>query len=282
MELTILGSGGCTVIPKPCCDCRVCEEARRKGVPYARSGPSAFVHDIHLLIDTPAEIARQLNREGIPCVEHLLFTHLDPDHVEGFRVVEQIALDFRTWRAYPDKRIRLLLPRALETRIRGIRSAYGPLIDFYVEQGFVEPVLFEESIEIRGVEVHAIPVDRGDQVAFVTVLDDGEDKMVYAPCDIKPFPEEREEVRHPDLLVIQPGIMEGGLKHDFTYSRDHISRTTLYTFDETLALASRIHAGRVVFTHLEEYWNRGHEAYRALEPSLSHAQFAHDGMRIRV
>ncbi len=181
MELTILGSGGCTVIPKPCCRCKVCEEARSRGVPFARSGPSAFVHDIRLLIDTPAEIAQQLNRECIEQVEHLLFTHLDPDHVEGFRVVEQIALDFRTWRAYSDKRIRLLLPRALEERMHGIRSAYGPLIDFYVGQGFVEPVLFEDSIDIQGVAIQAVPIDRGDQTTFVYVFNDGEKKMVYAP-----------------------------------------------------------------------------------------------------
>ena len=33
MKLTILGSGGCMVIPKPLCDCHVCKEAREKGVP---------------------------------------------------------------------------------------------------------------------------------------------------------------------------------------------------------------------------------------------------------
>ena len=56
MKWIILGSGGCMVIPKPLCRCHVCQEARKKGVPYARAGPSAFVHDINLLIDTPAEI----------------------------------------------------------------------------------------------------------------------------------------------------------------------------------------------------------------------------------
>jgi len=91
------------VIPKPLCRCRVCDEARKKGVPYERKGPAAFIHDINLLIDTPAEIACQLNQSQIEHIDYLLFTHLDPDHVEGFRVVEQITLDFRTWRAYPDK-----------------------------------------------------------------------------------------------------------------------------------------------------------------------------------
>ena len=70
------------VIPKPLCQCKICREAREKGVPYARGGPSAFLHDINLLIDTPAEIITQLNRSSISNMDYLMFTHLDPDHVE--------------------------------------------------------------------------------------------------------------------------------------------------------------------------------------------------------
>jgi phosphoribosyl 1,2-cyclic phosphate phosphodiesterase len=270
------------VIPKPLCGCRVCEEARRKGPPFARTGPSAFVHDIHLLIDTPAEIAFQLNRERIDRVDHLLLTHLDPDHVEGLRVVEQITLDFRTWRAYPEKRIRLLLPGDLKDRIRSLRSAYGPLIDYYTGQGFVETVAFEDVIEVDDVRIHAVPVDRGDQIVYIYAFEEKGRRVVYAPCDIKPFPEHRPEVRDPDLLVIQPGLFEKGLKHDFTYPASHVSRTTLYTFEETVELARRIHAARVVFVHLEEYWNRSHRDYLDLEAALPGMQFACDGMQVRL
>jgi phosphoribosyl 1,2-cyclic phosphate phosphodiesterase len=170
MELTILGSGGCMIIPKPLCQCRVCQEARKKGVPYARTGPSAFLHDINLLIDTPAEIASQLNRSPIRRIDYLILTHLDPDHVEGLRVVEQITLDFRTWRAYPEKQICLLLPEQLGERIREIRSQYGSLVDFYQESGFVRLMLFQGEVQINDVHITAIPVDRGSQLAFVYVF----------------------------------------------------------------------------------------------------------------
>ena len=80
MDITILGSGGCMIIPKPLCQCRICEEARAKGVPYTRTGPSALVHDEKILIDTPAEIAYQLNRSRIKEIDYLIFSHLDPDH----------------------------------------------------------------------------------------------------------------------------------------------------------------------------------------------------------
>jgi phosphoribosyl 1,2-cyclic phosphate phosphodiesterase len=270
------------VIPKPLCQCRVCREARKKGVPYARAGPSAFLHDINLLVDTPAEIAELLNRSSIRRVDYLIFTHLDPDHVEGFRVVEQITLDFRTWRAYPKKQIRLLLPEQLSGRLREIRSQYGSMLDFYEDSGFVRLELFRDKVNIDDVGITAIPVDRGSQLSFVYVFEKAGRRVVYAPCDIKPFPEHRSEVQQADLLIIQPGIFETGLKHGFRYPADHISRTTLYTFEQTLELAARIRAKRVLFVHLEEYWNRSYNDYQALESKSHKLRFAYDGMQLRV
>jgi len=266
------------IIPKPLCRCRVCQEARKKGIPYARAGPAAFLHDINLLIDTPAEIASQLNRSHIRRIDYLILTHLDPDHVEGLRVVEQITLDFRTWRAYPEKQICLLLPEELKENLRSIQSQYGPLVDFYVKSKFIRLMSFQDNIKIGPVSIDAIPVDRGSQVAFVYVFAREGRRVVYAPCDFKPFPEHRNEVQQPDLLVIQPGIFESGLKHHFTYPDNHISRTTLYTFEQTLELAARIKARKVLFVHLEEYWNRSYDDYRALESDG--IKFAYDGMQI--
>lgn len=282
MKWTILGSGGCMVIPKPLCRCPVCREARDKGIPYARAGPSAFLHDLNLLIDTPAEIVSMLNRSHIRRVDYLTFTHLDPDHTEGFRVVEQITLDFRTWRAYPEKQICLLLPEQLAEPLREIRSQYGPLLDFYQESGFVRLHLFRDRIEVGGMGITAIPVDRGRQTSFVYVFEKSGRKVVYAPCDIKPFPEHRKEVQQADLLIIQPGIFEKGLKHGFRYPPEHVSRTTLYTYEQTLELAARIQAKKVLFVHLEEYWNRSHDDYRALESKNKAVRFAYDGMQVTV
>lgn len=107
-------------------------------------------------------------------------------------------------------------------------------------------------------------------------------RLVYAPCDIKPFPEDRKELQKADLLVIQPGIFEDGLNHDFTYPADHISRTTLYTFKETLDLAKRIMADRILFIHLEEYWNRSYDDYLAIQEEFDNIRFAYDGMQVRI
>jgi phosphoribosyl 1,2-cyclic phosphate phosphodiesterase len=270
------------VIPKPLCRCRVCQEAREKGVPYSRAGPASFLHDINLLIDTPAEIVTLVNRSSIRNIDYLIFTHLDPDHVEGFRIVEQITLNFRTWHAYPEKQIYLLLPEGLSDGIRNIQSQYGPLIDFYRKSGFIRLELFQNEFCIKDMKITAIPVDRGSQMSFVYVFEKSGHRVVYAPCDIKPFPEHRYEVQKADLLIIQPGIFEGGLKHGFTYPPEHISRTTLYTFEQTMDLAARLQAKMVILVHLEEYWNRSYDDYRALESDNPMIRFAYDGMHLTV
>jgi len=174
----------------------------------------------------------------------------------------------------------LLLPEQLSERIREIRSQYGPLIDFYQQSGFVRLMLFQGEVQINNVQITAIPVDHGSHIACVYVFEKAGRRIVYAPCDVKPFPEHRTVVQQPDLLVIQPGIFESGLKHRFKYPTDHVSRTALYTFEQTLELATRIEARKVLFVHLEEYWNRSYDDYCALESDG--IRFAYDGMQINV
>ena len=175
-----------------------------------------------------------------------------------------------------------MLPEPLYERLRDIRSVYGPLIDYYEAQGFVRSRLFQDETKIGGIKVTAIPVDRGFTQSFIYVFGKEDKRLIYAPCDVRPFPEKREEVQGADLLVIQPGIFEDGLKHGFQYPEDHVSRTTLYTFEQTLALAGRIKAEKILFIHLEEYWNRGHDDYLALQEKFDNVRFAYDGMRLTI
>jgi len=269
-------------IPKPLCQCSICREARDKGIPYSRTGPAAFIHDIHLLIDTPAEIAFQLNRERIDRIDYVMFTHLDPDHVEGIRVLEQITLDFRRWRPYPEKQIALVAPGPLLAEFKKLQTVYGPLIDYYLDRGFIKPVELEREARMGAVTIKSVQIDRKDELSFVYVFEAGRQKVVYAPCDIKPFPEDNATLKGADMLFIQPGIFTDGLKHGFVYPHDHISRETIYTFEETLALAVRIEAKNVIFIHLEEYWNRSYDDYLQLESAGDQFKFAYDGMEIHI
>ena len=97
MQILILGSGGCNPIPRATCQCNVCIEAREKGVPYSRSGPSIFIEGINALFDTPEEINSQLNRENITEVEYVFYTHWHPDHTLGMRLFEQLKFYWLPW-----------------------------------------------------------------------------------------------------------------------------------------------------------------------------------------
>lgn len=94
MEINIIGSGGCVSTPRPCCNCRVCREAREKGFPYARTGCSLFIEDANILIDTPEDIAYALNHANIRQVDQVLYSHIDPDHTMGMRVFEQLRMNW--------------------------------------------------------------------------------------------------------------------------------------------------------------------------------------------
>ena len=63
MRLIILGSAGVGVIPKPGCECKVCKEAKERGIPHARlTQSSMFIEDIRLLFDTPLTVPIALSK----------------------------------------------------------------------------------------------------------------------------------------------------------------------------------------------------------------------------
>ena len=140
MNVIILGSGGCVSTPRACCNCRVCTEARQKGFPYARTGCSLFVEDVNLLIDTPEDINASLNNSGIQKVEHILYSHCDPDHTMGMRVVEQLKMDWlaNSLGKKPDNPIEVAsLPAILED-IKKQGTKYGSIIEYYEAKGLVK------------------------------------------------------------------------------------------------------------------------------------------------
>jgi phosphoribosyl 1,2-cyclic phosphate phosphodiesterase len=71
-----------------------------------------------------------------------------------------------------------------------------------------------------------------------------------------------------------------GLRDDFVYPPNDLTRTELYSFDETLEITKTIRAKQVAFVHLEEYWNRSFDDYRKLEKEYDNISFAYDGMEI--
>ena len=234
MNVIILGSGGCVSTPRACCNCRVCTEARQKGFPYARTGCSLFVEDVNLLIDTPEDINASLNNSGIQKVEHILYSHCDPDHTMGMRVVEQLKMDW-------------------------LANSLGKKPDHPIE---------------------LVPVDEQEHVA-IFIISSNSKKIIYAPCDVKPFPKS-EKFQGADVLIIGNTIIGDILKNGFQLNEDNPLRKELFTLDEIDTIRKQYGIKRVIITHLEEDWGKSYDDYRELERELNFIHFAYDGLKIQL
>lgn len=281
MKLNIIGSGGCVSTPRPCCSCKICQEARAKGFPYARTGASLFVEEANLLIDTPEDINYALNNANVRAVEYIMYSHIDPDHTMGMRVIEQLRMD---WLAQSTgKRQRnpisvISLPVVLQD-LKAQGTKYGSVLAYYEAQGLV--TLHEESFfEKDGLRVDLIPANEGGTVAIFVIFKGGK-KVIYAPCDVKPFPE------HPifngaDILIIGNTIVGDVLKEGFLLEPDNPLRRELFVLEEIVAIKEQYHIGKVIITHIEEDWGKSYDDYKELEKQCSGITFAYDGMKISL
>lgn len=281
MNIIITGSGGCVSTPRACCSCRVCTQARLRGFPYARTGCSLFIEEADILIDTPEDINASLNHAGIQNVEHILYSHCDPDHTMGMRVIEQLKMDWLAGSvgekpAHPIEAASL--PVILED-IRQQGTKYGSMLAYYEAKGLVYTT-GTRALEAGRILVELVPVDEQEHVAIFVISSNGR-KVIYAPCDVKPFPES-EKFFGADVLIIGNTIVGDVLKDGFVLREDNPLRRELFTMDEIEEIRKRYAVPKVIITHLEEDWGKTYDDYRELEKEWDCIQFAYDGLRISL
>ena len=281
MNVIILGSGGCVSTPRPCCNCPICTEARLKGFPYARTGCSLFIEDINVLIDTPEDINAALNNARIQKVEHILYSHCDPDHTMGMRVIEQLKMD---WLAASlgrksDNPIEVAsLPAILED-IQKQGTAYGSVLSYYEAKGLVY-MSGIRNLKGKNILIDLVPVNEQEHVTIFVISSNGK-KIIYAPCDVKPFPVS-EKFENADILIIGNTIVGDVLKDGFVLNKDNPLRKELFTLDEIDNIRKQYGIKKVIITHLEEDWGKSYDDYKKLEHELDSIHFAYDGLKIQL
>lgn len=280
MKFEIIGSGGCVALPKPLCKCQICEEARLKGRPYSRYGCSIYLHDLELLIDTPEDICHAINHSSIKEIKKVLFSHMDPDHTLGFRVFEQLRLD---WLSISEGNecenpiTVLAIPNVMDD-LNAIHSVYGSYLDYYEKiRQLINRQIIHKSILMDNIKLTCLPVGR----ATVFVFEEGNKKIIYAPCDVKPFPE-HPIINNADILIIGNTVIGDKLKNEFILEIDNPLREELFTMEEIIELKDKYYINKVILTHLEEDWGKSYDDYKALEKSYNNIQFAYDGMVIEL
>lgn len=272
MKLKIVGSGGMFLIPNPFCKCSVCQEARIKRGRYERLGPSLYIEDIGMLIDTPEDIAVACDRQGISRIDYLSISHKDPDHTRGMRIVEPLGYDCIAGKGTPIQFI------ALPEVVDDINAWNGDGLYYY--QNILNCISINRTnyAKIGSIELHLVnnKTHRGNMTFYV--ISDGSKKAVYACCDVKPFVP-NELYYDADVLIIglvsDDGILKDGSALDSAPFRDD-----MFTLDEMLELKRTYRIKHIVITHIDEYWGKSYAYYREFEKKLDNVSFAYDGMEI--
>jgi phosphoribosyl 1,2-cyclic phosphate phosphodiesterase len=281
VKVEILGSGGALTTPRPLCRCRVCVEARERGVPYSRSGPSVFVHGPNALFDTPEEIKDQLNRSRVREIAACVYSHWHPDHVMGRRVFETLNADFRRWPRQTRGRTRVFLPQQVATDFRRFLGSWDHL-HFMAERGWIELVEVPDGSAITLADMSIRPLRLAEDYVYAFLLEGDGRRVLLAPDELKGWSPPA-DVRGVDLAIVPMGICE----HDpFTGERwiaeEHPILSAEATFEETLAIVGALAARHTVLTHVEEMDGLSHDDLLRLAERLrgegTAVTFAYDTM----
>ena len=280
MKFKIIGSGGCVSLPKPLCNCKICNEARLKGKPYSRYGCSLFLEDINLLIDTPEDIVHAINHSNIKDINTVLFSHVDPDHTLGFPVFEQLRLN---WLEVSEGKecknpINVYAMEHVMSDINSIQFKFGTYLDYYENtRNLIKRDIIKKPMYIEDIKISCIKVNH----ATVFVFEDKDKKVIYAPCDVKPFPND-EILKNAELLIIGNTVVGDILKGGFVLKEDNPLRKELFSLDEIQNIKREYNIKNVIITHLEEDWGKSYDDYLELENKYSGIKFAYDGMEIDI
>lgn len=284
MNIEFLGTGGAISTPRPLCDCRVCSEARERGVPYSRSGPSVFVHGPDVLVDTPEEIKAQLNRSQVTNISACMYSHWHPDHVMGRRVFESLNWDIRGWPPN-SRRTDVYLPGRVGKDFRE-RLGSWEHFEFLEYLRLVKLIELDEgeSIEVGGVRITPFPL--AEEYVYAFVFEEGEKRVLIAPDELLGW-EPPGWVRGVDLAVIPMGITEvHAVTGERVFPEGHPVLEMEATFEETLEIIPKLEAKRVIMTHIEEMDGMSHDDLKVLECRLRDdgmdITFAYDTMTVEV
>ncbi len=287
MKVEILGSGGAATIPRPGCSCSVCAQARERGAPYCRSGPSVFVHGPNVVFDTPEESKLQLERARIGEIAACFYSHWHPDHTMGRRVWETRNGDFRTWprEAKRPHLTDVYLPEQVAADFRHWLGGMAHL-EFMRDRGWISihELRDGDTVEIGGVVIR--PFRLAEDYVYAFELSQDGRRLLLAMDELNGWSPPA-EVLGCDLAVIPMGICEYDV---FSGERrihpEHPVLRFEATFVETLAIVDRLEASRVVLHHVEEMDCLSFDDLERLGERLRGegrpVTFAYDGMTVDV
>ena len=268
MQIEFLGTGGAMAIPRPLCQCNVCAEAREKGVPYSRSGPSVFVHGPNVLIDTPEDSYMQLNRSRITKIDGVLYSHWHPDHVMGRRVLESVNAD---WINQPARGTTtdVFLPEQVSIDFNS-RLGTGEHLAFFESQNYISQHHLKDGDHITLNDVVITPFRLSEDYVYAFLFEGDGKRVLIAPDEL--FGWDPPDLGELDLAILPTGVCEF---HPLTGQRqisvDHPVLKEEATFTQTLDLIEKLNVKEVYLTHIEEPDHMSFDDFKQIESNFQQA-----------
>ncbi len=279
MKIEFLGTGGAFTTPRAGCFCEVCEEARDKEVPYSRTGPGVYIHDLSVLIDTSEQINFQLNRARIAHVTSAFYSHWHPDHTAGRRIWE-MNIDWRHW-PRQNTPTDVYVPHQVAQDFKHFLGLEENL-SYMERMGAVNMHTLAEgdTVTLGDYLVTPFPVAETYVYAF---LFEGEGKRVLIAPDELVGWEPPEFVHGVDLVILPMGILEfDPFSGERRIPIEHPVLKTEATFRQTLKMLEQMQPRQAIMTHIEEPDGLGYDDYVRLEARLQDEgwslRFAYDTM----
>ncbi len=283
MKIEFLGTGGAMTTPRPGCQCQVCVEAREKGLPYSRSGPSLFMHGPNILIDTPEESKMQLNRADIQQINGCFYSHWHPDHVMGVRVWE-MNLDLHHWPPQYEQ-TDIYIPQQVALDFREHLGMWDHL-NYLAGLKLVRLNELSDGDKVTIDQVDIYPFRLAEDYVYAFLVTQNDKRVLIVPDETTgwtPPP----EVQGVDLAILPMGLTEF---NPFTDERiipqDHPVLKTEITFQQTLEIVQQLNASRVILSHIEEPMGLSYDNGQQLATQLQHQglniTFAYDSMQVEV
>lgn len=285
MKIEFLGSGGAVSTPRPGCDCRVCVEARAKGVPYSRMGPGLYVHGPDVLIDTSEDIYQQINRAGLRNIPHALYSHWHPDHTRGSRLWESMNFD---WNNLPPVSFatQVYLPQQVAADFRQWLGLWENFLYLQDRLGVVKlhTIPDGDQIVLNGVAI--TPFRLYEDYVYAFLFEEGETRVLIAPDELHGWTPP-DDLRGVDLAVMPMGIpVMNPLNGERIYPNDHPVFRVEATFEQTLDMVRALDAKQIILHHIEAVFGLTHDDYTALGEKLRaeglNITFAYDTMTVEI
>lgn len=251
MKFHLLGAGGATKFPRPTCFCSLCEKARQKGIPYARTGPCLYLDDEAVLFDTPEEVADQLNRERIKSVSHVFYTHWHPDHTQGMRLFEHLGCPNRLKEGQEEKvnePVNVYLPSDVLPDFK----QYLPIFFYFEDMGWMKVIKTSDRqpVKIGQAMITPLNIGRGpDRVRYAYLIEKNNRRVVYAPCSIYKIKLDK-YYQNLDLIFIETGWFGDTKERRSNLPKNHVWQDHI-SFEENLELVRKIKPKRTILMHLE-------------------------------